>query len=1177
MDKNAIKKYAVWARTELIDRVRQRAVRYEVTADANPNADSASGKVLTDIEKTQRQAAIARMRDKGYEYVIEEVAYTWFNRFAALRYMEVNNYLPSRVRVFTDENGSFKPQILTEAIHLNLDGLDMEKVYALKEAEDNDELYKYLLITQCNALSAVLPQMFKPVDEKCKQEKDDYTILLFPDNLLREGSVVEQMVAKIPEDNFNISSEKGQLEIIGWLYQYYISEKHEEVVDPLHGKVTEKDEVPAATQLFTTDWVVRYIVDNSLGRYWLERNPSSSLKNELEYFVVPKDGNIAYIDETITPQQLTFFDPCMGSAHFGIYAFDVLMKIYVEYGYSERDAATSIIENNLYGLDIDDRATQLAYFAMMMKACQYDKRFLTRGIIPHIYGIPESNDVDAYTIEYFSDGKANLLRDLKSLVTDFMDAKEYGTIIHVSAVDFDSLYTRLEEIKNDINIARDLTLSILTPLFDVAKIMSQKYAVVATNPPYLNKYDALLKKYVTDNYKDYSGDLFSVFMYRNFDYCIQGGYSGFMTPFVWMFIKTYEKLREYVVKNKKIATLIQFEYSAYEEATVPICTFVLKNENEESKGCYIRLSDFKGGMDIQKAKMLQSQKDKNCGFYYETDQKKFNAIPGSPIAFWVSDNMRDAYRNGKLLSEIASPEQGMATADNNRFVRKWYEPDISSVSFNQGLDYRWFPYNNGGGFRRWYGFNTDVVDWENCGERIKAFPKAYVRNERDYFKTGITWNAITSSDISVRFFEDGFIFSNAGMAVFTNDKMLKQILGFMNSTVAKDVLKAISPTLNYNAGDICNLPILMNDSSYSLVTPVVDSCIKISKDDWDTYEISWNFRRNPLCVYDETIEDAFGAWVLASEQRCSELKQLEEQLNSIFIEMYGLENEMLPEVAEKDISIQANTAYRYKVKSRRSKADDADETEGEIIEPLNVRMKRLKYDTIVELLSYAVGCMFGRYSLDVDGLAYAGGKWDETKYKTFSVDKDDIIPICDDEYFDDDITGLFVKFVETVYGKDTLNENLKFIADALGGKGTPKEVIRNYFLNDFFADHCKMYQKRPIYWLFDSGKKNGFKALVYMHRYQPDTIARMRTDYVHEQQSRYRTAIADLENRIAGASTSERVRLTKQLSKLQDQSAELHTYEEKIHHLADRMIAIDLDDGVKHNYELFQDVLAKIK
>lgn len=1111
MDKNAIKKFAVWAREELIKRVSQRAMKYGIE-EGKPfdlDVDSANGEVLTPVEKEQRRALAEDIKSKGYQHVIDEVAYTWFNRFVALRFMEVNNYLPTRVRVFTNAENKLEPQILEEALHLELDGLDMEKVYQYKNNNDKEGLYKYLLTMQCYALHEILPIMFP------SKKRADYTILLMPDNLLREGSVIEQMISLLPENNW-----KDAVEAIGWSYQYYISQKHDEIVNIYKGTVKQED-VPAATQLFTTDWVVRYMVDNSLGRYWIERHPESNLAEKLEFLVKPQDGKIQTVNEPVTPQDLTFFDPCMGSGHILAYAFDVLMEIYREYGYTDREAVAEIIQNNLYGFDIDERCTQLAYFVVMMKARQYDARFFKRELYPQVYYPKADSDLKAY---------GSLLQ------IDTLDAKpEEPEEITLFDTDYD---TKL----NDWNCRR---------------LLSQKYAVVCTNPPYLNKYNNDLKKFVTENYKDYSGDLFSVFIYRNFGFCKKEAYSAFMTPFVWMFIKTYEKLREYITNGKSITSLIQMEYSAFEEATVPICSFVLQNCKSENKSLCFRLSDFKGGMEVQKGKVLEAIQNPDCGYFYEAQQSNFSKIPGSPVAYWVSKSIEEDFQKGILLSQVASPKQGMATADNARFVRKWYEPDISKVALNNSNELKWFPYNNGGGFRRWYGFNTDVVNWENNGSEIKSFPKAYVRNEKDYFKKGITWNAITSSDISVRYFGEGYIFSNAGMAIFTTEEKLLFILAFINSLVAKKILSAISPTLNYNAGDIANLPLLLEQHYMNEINQKTQICINLSTSDWDSFEISWDFKKHPLVDivspelwndshYGETnsrLQNVFQVWEVQCDERFNQLKANEEELNRIFIDIYGLQDELLPEVEDKDVTVR--------------KAD-------------------LQRD-IKSLISYVVGCMFGRYSLDMDGLAYAGGEWDDSKYITYPADKDNIIPICDDEYFDDDMVGRFVKFIETVYGSDTLEENLKFIADALGGKGQPREVIRNYFLNDFYADHCKIYQKRPIYWLFDSGKKNGFKALIYMHRYQPDTIARIRTDYVHEQQSRYRTAIADMENRIANASTSERVKLNKALNRLKDQDTELRTYEEKIHHLADQMIAIDLDDGVKVNYAKFQDVLARIK
>lgn len=1152
MDKNAIKKYAVWARNELIERVSQKADQYEISADADPTADSAHGVLLTADEKKQRAALIAQVKEKEQDQVMEEVAYTWFNRFSALRFMEVNNYLPSRVRVFTDADGAFKPEILTEAIHLELDGLDKEKVYALKDANDDDALFKYLIITQCNALSNVLPRMFQKIA--------DYTELLFPDNLLREGSVVEQMVAQIPEEDWNVKK-GGQIEIIGWLYQYYISEKHETVVNAIGKKTVEKEDIPAATELFTPDWVVRYIIDNSVGRYWIERNPNSNLKNELEYFAVPKDGIIPTVDEKITPEQLTVFDPCMGSAHFGVYAFDVLEKIYAEYGYTEREATASIVENNLFGLDIDERAAQLASFAIMMKAMQYDKRFLKRGIQPHFYEIKESNHVDLFTVDYFANGNGKLKHDIQSIINDTRDAKEYGSIIQINPVDFDALFARFDEIRNDISLSQIDALDTLLPLVREAKMLSDKYAVVATNPPYLNKLDSALKTYVNDNYKDYSSDVFSVFIYRNFGFCKQNGYSGFMTPNVWMFISSYKKLREFIINSKSMTVCAQLAKGAFfKEATVDITIFVLQNAFGKA-GTYIRLEKFKGDMDVQNKKLLEAINGNNS-YTYERKLSDFTRIEGMPFAYWISDRFAYVFETAKPLSKVAPPKQGLATADNNRFLRLWYELPNSSIGYGMNSceeakksGFKWFPYNKGGAFRRWYGNRDYVVNWWDDGYEIRNFKddKGKVRsrpqNTAYYFKPSITWSDLTSASFSGRYCEGGFIFDIKGSSGFPSKEDHLYLLGLLNSKISQECISVLNPTISTQVGDMSRIPVFIDNGKKEAISELVRECVAISKNDWDSFETSWDFRRHPLVGNFKTVRAAFSSWSELCENRFKSLLRNEEKINELFIEIYGVENEITPEV---------NT------------------------ENITVHIADLKRE-IISLISYAVGCMFGRYSLDADGLAYTGAVWDATKYRKFIPDKDAIIPITDDEYFADDIVGRFVEFVKTVYGEETLEENLQFIADALNERGlTSREVIRNYFLNDFYNDHCSTYSvtgsgKRPIYWLFDSGKKNGFKCLVYMHRYHPDTIARIRMDYVHEQQARYRTAISGLERQLGSAPTSERVRLNKQLTKLKDQAEETRLYEEKIHHLADQMISIDLDDGVKHNYAIFQDVLAKIK
>ena len=1168
MNKNAIKKFATEARRELISRVSQRALKYGISDKevGNPNDDSVGGHLLSSTEKKQRAALIAQIKEKGYEQVMEEVAYTWFNRFSALRFMEVNGYLPSHVRVFTDEENNFKPQIISEAIHLELDGLDMEKVYAYKEANDNDELYKYLLITQCNALNSVLPGMFQKIA--------DYTELLFPDNLLREGSVIQQMIELIPEDDW-----KDAVQIIGWLYQYYNSEKKDDVFAALkkNVKIT-KENIPAATQLFTPDWIVRYMVENSLGRLWLEGHPDVKeqlLPTEEEQSAYaagnrdPEDTKWHYYLEeaeqepevqaqlaeirkeyaALTPDQLKVIDPCSGSGHILAYMFDVLMKIYESYGYTTREAVASIVENNLYGLDIDDRAAQLAYFAVMMKARQYDRRFFSRDIQPHVYAIAESNHVDSFALEYFCNGDAKLKKAMDTIISELHDAKEYGSIITVSQQEWSALYDRFAEITEDINMSRETALRELLPLVQVAEALVQKYDVVVTNPPYMGAsgMGAKLSDYVKKNFPDSKADLFAVFIEHCGQMAKKNGYQAMITQHAWMFLSSFEKLRTKLL-SVDIVNMAHLGARAFEEIggeVVQTTSFVFRKSHiTDYKGEYCRLIE------------PTSQQGKEDMFLagenrYSADQSNFSKIPGSPVAYWVSDRFMSIFQNSSLFEYTISDGQNK-TGDNARFVREFWEVSNTSIGINK----KWLFYAKGGGYRKWYGNLSEVVNWS---EEARAFYKrdriCRIIPEYLWYKTGITWSLI-SNNPSFRILPPDATFDVGGSTVFLKDDSdMAFFLGLLNSKLFSYVQKIVNPTINIQVKDIRIMPLIREneDAIKTIEEEIVDS----SKTDWDSFETSWDFVTHPFITYRSgagyadipmnkwqyRIADAYHTWESNATAQFDLLKKNEEELNRIFIDIYGLQDELTPEVEDKEVTVR--------------KAD-------------------LGRD-IRSFISYAVGCMFGRYSLDVDGLAYAGGEWDNSKYSTFAADKDNIIPISDDEYFEDDIVGRFVKFVEVVYGKDTLDENLKFIADALGGKGQPKDVIRNYFLNDFYSDHCKIYQKRPIYWLFDSGKKNGFKCLIYMHRYQPDTIARIRTDYVHEQQARYRTAIADLETRIANASTGERVKLNKQLKTLNDQAVEIHEYEEKIHHLADQMISIDLDDGVKVNYAKFQDVLAKIK
>ena len=1184
MDKLAIKKYAVWARRELISRVSTKALQYGISEEdcGDSEAESVNGHLLTAVERKQRRALIAQIKEKGYTEVMEEVAYTWFNRFSALRFMEVNGYLPSHVRVFTDEENNFKPQIITEAIHLELDGLDMEKVYAFKEANQTDELYKYLLIVQCNALNAILPGMFQKID--------DYTELLFPDNLLREGSVIEQVITMIPEEDW-----QDAVQIIGWLYQYYNAEKKDDVSAALKKNVKiSKENIPAATQLFTPDWIVRYMVENSLGRLWLEGHPTNkdtllpTAEEQSAYCAGNRESEDRkwhyYLEEaeqepdvqaklaeirkeyaTMKPEDIRCIDPCCGSGHILAYLFDVLVQIYEDYGYTTREAVSSIVENNIYGLDIDDRAAQLANFAVMMKARQYDRRFFSRGIQPHVYAIVESNSIKFSGREWFGDE----WEIAQKVIDGLHDAKEYGSILNFNVTMDELVQLRkrlkdIEAISNDGNLFEMMNgreiFKRITPIINIVETMVQKYEIVVTNPPYMssNGMDLNLNTYVKKAYPNSWADMSTVCMERSFQMCKNCGYVSMINIPVWMFLSTFIEFRKHLLKSNTIINMIHPGRGIF-GSDFGTTTFVFcKNKIGCYRASYRRLFSRQG--EVESAGTRKKQLLDGKGKYYAV-QKDFGKIPGTPIVYWGDKVIYNTFLQNHNLAYYLDARSGISTGDNDLFYRFWYECSFEKINFdpkNTPLNsrFKWFPTIRGGDYRKWYGNMDNVLNLENGAYQIKNSGKNYrLRTPEYYNRFGITWNRISASVVGFRIKKEQVNFGENSPCMFSEKVSLYNALGFLNSKIALNFLLMLNPTLTYQVIDLQNLPYKKEEKN--TITEIVKKNINMSKNEWDSFETSWDFEWHPLLhsknsmghtdipveSFSGILEENYDLWRIQCNNRFNQLKSNEEELNRIFIDIYGLQKELTPEVEDKDITVR--------------KAD-------------------LQRD-IKSLLSYAVGCMFGRYSLDTEGLVYAGGEWDASKYQKFPADEDNIIPICDDEYFEDDIVGRLIEFVKVVYGEESLEANLQFIADALGGKGSSREVIRNYFRNDFFKDHCKIYQKRPIYWLFDSGKKGGFKALIYMHRYQPDTIARMRTDYVHEQQARYRTAIEGYEQRAAAASGAERVTLNKKLKTLREQSEELHGYEEKIHHLADQMISIDLDDGVKHNYAIFQDVLAKIK
>ena len=1203
MNKNAIKKYAVWARRELIDRVSKRALRYGISphGDAAPDVDSVDGRLLSRREKKQRRALIEKVAVHGYAQTMEEVAYTWFNRFTALRFMEVSGYLPSHVRVFTNEVGEFKPQILTEAIHLDLPGLDKERVYALKEANDEEALFRYLVIVQCDALNEILPGMF--------QRLEDFTELLLPDNLLREGSVIGRLVTQGDADSISEEDWREQVQMIGWLYQYYNTEPKDKVFAALKKNIkVAKEKIPAATQLFTPDWIVRYMVENSLGRLWLEGHPSDTLQSAWTYYLPEAEQ-----EETVRtqlaamrkeyanrrPEDIRCIDPCMGSGHILCYMFDVLMQIYEDYGYTARDAAASIVQNNLYGLDIDERAAQLAYFAVMMKARQYDRRFFSRGIQPNVMAIEESNGLATWT-ETAGDSlvsgqltfEDNFIRMADNLIETFQDAKEYGSLLTVQPERYDALVDFIENAKQEAGnlLFRawvDEVDQRILPLIRQATWLAAKYDIVVTNPPYMgaSNMSATLSAFVKKNYPDTKSDLFAAFIERCGDFARTDGYEALVTQHAWMFLSSYEKLRAKLLQ-KEIMSMAHLGARAFEEIggeVVQTTAFVLANQHIDGyAGTYARLVD--ANTQDAKEELYLSGAER-----YIARQENFEKIPGMPIAYWMSEKFVSAYSN-KTIANYGFAKSGLQTGNNDLFLKQWYEVSLCNIAFEmcskeQYLlsEKKWTPQIKGGEYRKWYGNFDYVVNWEHDGYEIRNCTGARLNamgREDLFFREGITWSHTTSSIYGARYLPSGYLFNVEAPTLFVSEEHQLYILGFLNSCVAQMYLTAINATMHYLVGDITSLPIIIQKDN--CVSKIVDQNISISRADWDAFETSWDFESHPLVpmAYERREQLSYGIhaaerrravtllaerykhWEWDCSYRFSQLKANEEELNRIFIDIYGLAEELTPEVEDRDVTVSRIFDTREEIPASMKGSNYA----------------ITKADVMKSLISYAVGCMFGRYSLDTPGLAYAGGAWDASKYKTFVPDEDGIIPISDNEYFDDDIVGRFVAFIAAAFGAETVEENLQFIADALGGRGSARAVIRGYFLTGFYADHVKTYQKRPIYWLFDSGKKNGFKCLIYMHRYRPDMLARIRTDYVHEQQSRYYTALEHLtDERDAAATAAEQVRLGKKRAAVEAQAEELRAYEEQIHHLADQMIAIDLDDGVKHNYAIFQDILAKMK
>ena len=1222
MNKTAIKNFAIWARNKLIADVSYDARLIGITEDgiAKPLPQSFGGTQFFDIgtaEPYSISGEAVRQRDKlieviqqkekdtdyktAYHYVIEEVAYTWFNRLIAIRFMEVNDYLPSHIRVLSSESGKLEPDLVTTPFDAELPFTAEEEaqIFQLKQDNKLDEVFRILFLKQCNALNEILPALF----EKTK----NYTELLLSLSVIDQDGVVYHLIHDIPEDDFNIER-GGQVEIIGWLYQYYNTEP-KAAAFAKNGKIT-KEEIPAVTQLFTPDWIVRYMVENSLGRLWVEGHPECGLKENWKYYleeaqqepeVQAKLAEIRKEYAALNPEDIKLIDPCMGSGHILVYAFDVLMQIYESAGYSQRDAAKSILENNIYGLDIDDRAYQLAYFAVMMKARQYNRRILNGENSCHVYAIQESNSVNRAHLKYFGAGMDDIEKNaakmqLEGLLDTLTDAKEYGSILNVESYNWDLLrrFVAAEDTAGQISmdsVGVEDTAEQLNRLIDIGETMARKYWVTCTNPPYAgtSNLSANVNNFVKKNYPDSKADLFAVFIERCRQMTVNNGFQAMITQHSWMFLSSFEKLREKMMLTETV-NMAHLGARAFEEIggeVVQTTAFVrCANHVEGYKGTYCRLIEPTSQQG--KEDMFLAEENR-----YTVNQDDFAKIPGAPVAYWVSQSVINAFKQAKPLGEQYDARSGLQTNDNTRFLRMWQEVNINRTSISKVSDgSKWYPHLKGGPYRRWYGNYDYVVNWENNGEEILQLatklygtPTRTAKSIEKYFLPGFTWSDVSTGLFSIRKTFSGCIFDTTAPTISTknnNGTPSNELLGFLNTKVAQKMLSLLAPTIHYNCGSIALMPVYYINNS--TVKNMVDECVSMSKEDWDSFETSWDFKVHPLVKLkmagayawgdDEPamrIESSYKAWEETCEGRFQKLKANEEELNRIFIDIYGLQDELTPEVEEKDVTVR--------------KAD-------------------LQRD-IKSLLSYAVGCMFGRYSTYKDGLLFAGEPYSlqafvdkmnerpgtisaeelERAYRNegivvdemFFPDADNVIPITDEEYLDDDIVSRLCAWLKAVYGADTLEANLDYIAKALGNKGsTSREIIRNYFLNDFFKDHCQTYSvtgsgKRPIYWLFDSGKQNGFKALVYLHRYTPDTIGNLRIDYLHKMQRVYESEINRMQDMMDHSGNAREVAAaSKRKDKLAKQLKECREYDEKISHLALSRIELDLDDGVKVNYRKLQ-------
>ena len=1161
MNTSNIKKYAPQARNDFIAAMRKQAAKYGITADRILPAEQKGDLLLIGDQvfplsvMKPRDKLIKRIQTSSFEQTIDYIAYSWFNRLCAIRYMECKGLLDHGRRVLSSADGSAGlPQILEECLDIDLPGLDASRVAELKlDGNKDEELYRELLLAQCHALNQVMPLLFEQVSDESE--------LLLPDNLTKTDSLIRDLVSSIPEEDWS------DVQIIGWLYQFYISEKKDQVI----GKVVKSEDIPAATQLFTPNWIVKYLVQNSVGRLWMMAHPESTLASEWEYYIQPAeqtdevnaqlkqliDVRISEDGDTLNPESITVLDPACGSGHILVEAYDCLKAIYLERGYRSRDIPRLILENNLYGIDIDTRAAQLASFALLMKAREDDRRLFSN---PPKLNIIALQDSQPDRLEAFSQDLANTnleKSDLKELLDLFEHSSTFGSLIQIPA----AFAKKLPDLESKLNTASESgdifsqqSAQELLPLVQQAKLLAKQYDAVIANPPYMGSkgMNTALKDFAKKKFPDSKSDLFAMFIERGFSWCKESGFNSMVTMQSWMFLSSYEAMREKLLQDRTLSCMVHMGNGVMGIAFGTAATVMLNNHvnNYEGSFSYCENDDV-NEFGIPKQFPVQNERLKTA------KPDDFKKIPGSPIAYWISLKFNNCFEKLPLISNEASAVCGMTTGENALYVREWSEIDFQKfgkefLSSNDAMasQLKWFPYAKGGSYRKWYGNAENVVNWEKDGQEIIASGRAYPRARSRYFKPSVSWSFISSSYFGARQQPNGFIFDMAGCSLFPQDeKNLAFYTALLCSKSASAFLKIINPTLNYQVNNVGSIPVPKNIDT-KLVSEISTKCVLIAKTDWDSYETSWDFTQNPIIRTEQSnLEQAFNTWQQQNADAMAEMKRLEEENNKLFIDAYGLQDELTPDVPDERITL--TRADREKDSQR--------------------------------LVSYALGCMMGRYSLDESGLIYAHAgnqDFDSSRYQTFPADADGIIPLTEMHWFEDDATHRIQEFLTAVWGKDTLDANMQWLAESLDKKAseTAEDTIRRYLASKFYKDHMQTYKKRPIYWLFSSGKQGAFQALVYLHRYNESTLARMRTEYVMPLVSKMSAMANSLESEIENSdSAAEIKRKEKELQNLHKQQAELSSFEEKLRHYADQRITLDLDDGVKVNYGKFGDLLAEVK